>query len=102
MTNFWAVLIFFLLSFLFSWKFFFQGLVPVPLDVIVGIYYPWRDYVWQNLVAGVPFKNSLLSDIVSIIYPWRIFGINLMKEGIWPLWIGQVLSGAPPDRDWET
>lgn len=83
------------ISLLFFWKFFLKGLVPIPADIIVGIYYPWRDHIWNNFVAGVPFKNGLLSDIVSIIYPWRIYGIELLKKGVWPLWIPQALGGAP-------
>ena len=83
------------LSFLFFWKFFLKGLIPVPADLIVGIYYPWRDYIWNNFTAGVPFKNGLLSDVVSIIYPWRIYGIELLKNGVWPLWIPHALSGTP-------
>ena len=83
------------ISLLFFWKFFLKGLVPIPADLIVGIYYPWRDYIWNGLIAGVPFKNGLLSDVVSIIYPWRLYGIELMQKGIWPLWIPQALGGAP-------
>lgn len=83
------------LSFAFFWKYFLKGLVPIPADTIVGIYYPWRDHIWNGLVAGVPIKNGLLSDIVSIIYPWRIYGIELLKKGIWPLWIPHALAGAP-------
>lgn len=88
-----CLLIFISLSFF--WKFFLKGLVPVPADLIVGIYYPWRDYIWHGLVAGVPFKNGLLSDVVSIIYPWRLYGLELLQKGIWPLWIPQALAGTP-------
>jgi hypothetical protein len=91
----WPMGLLFLLIFAFFWKFFLRGLVPIPADVIVGIYFPWRDHIWNNLVAGVPIKNGLLSDVVSIIYPWRIYGIDLLKKGIWPLWIPHALSGAP-------
>lgn len=91
----WPILAIFFLVFIFFWKFFLKGLVPIPSDLIVGIYYPWRDHLWDNFVAGVPFKNGLLSDIVSIIYPWRIYGIELLKRGIWPLWIPQALAGVP-------
>lgn len=91
----WPILTIFFLVFIFFWKFFLKGLVPIPSDLIVGIYYPWRDHLWDNFVAGVPFKNGLLSDIVSIIYPWRIYGIELLRRGIWPLWIPQALAGVP-------
>jgi hypothetical protein len=91
----WPIGLLFLLISAFFWKFFFRGLVPIPADVIVGIYFPWRDHIWNNLVAGVPIKNGLLSDVVSIIYPWRIYGIDLLKKGIWPLWIPHALAGTP-------
>lgn len=83
------------LTFVFFWKFFLKGLIPIPADIIVGIYYPWRDHVWGGLVAGVPFKNGLLSDVVSIIYPWRIYGMELIKNGVAPLWIPHALAGSP-------
>ncbi len=84
-----------LISLAFSWKFFLKGLVPIPADIIVGIYHPWRDHIWNGLVAGVPFKNGLLSDVISIIYPWRIYGIDLIKNGQFPLWIPFALAGTP-------
>lgn len=83
------------ISLTFFWQFFFKGLVPIPSDLLVGIYFPWRDHLWNGFLAGVPFKNGLLSDVISIIYPWRIYGINLLKQGIWPLWIPHALAGTP-------
>jgi hypothetical protein len=93
--NLLAVIILGFISLIFSWEFFLKNLVPIPLDIIVGIYFPWRDTIWNNLVAGVPFKNGLISDIVSIIYPWRIYGIELVKQGVFPLWMPNALGGAP-------
>jgi len=91
----WPIFVIFFLVFVFFWKFFLRGLIPIPADVIVGIYYPWRDYTWGGLVTGIPVRNGLLSDVISIIYPWRIYGIELLKKGIWPLWIPHALAGAP-------
>jgi hypothetical protein len=88
--------IFFLL--LLTLGFFWQVIlnkVPIPADVIVGIYYPWRDHIWKDHIAGVPFKNGTLSDVVSIIYPWRIYAMELLKQKILPLWIPHALSGTP-------
>jgi hypothetical protein len=93
--NLWPYLFFLLATFLFFWKVFLKGLVPIPADLIVGIYHPWRDHIWPGFPAGVPFKNGLLSDIVSIIYPWRIYAVKLMKAGQWPLWLPTALSGQP-------
>lgn len=66
-----------------------------PLDVIVGIYHPFRDHVWNGLTAGVPFKNSLLSDIPAVIMPWKELGIDLWLQGIIPLWNPFVGTGLP-------
>ena len=93
-----ALLSVFLLTFLslvFSWKFFLHGFVPIQADLIVGIYHPWRDHIWAGYVTGVPFKNGLLSDVVSILYPWRVYGMELFKKGIWSLWIPHALAGTP-------
>ena len=93
--NLFPLVFFLLLVVVFFWKFFFLGLVPIPADVIVGIYYPWRDYIWNGLSSGIPIKNALLSDVISIIYPWRIYGMELIKNGQFPLWIPHTLSGSP-------
>ncbi len=82
-------------------KFLFHGLLPIPLDIIGGIYYPWRDYNWGYAVA-VPVKNPLPSDIVSFIYPFRILAIDMLKGGNWPLWNPYILSGTPLLANFQT
>lgn len=77
------------------WKYLLKGLAPIPADLIVGIYHPWRDYIWGEYVAGVPFRNGVLSDVVSIIYPWRIYAMETIKASHLPLWIPQALCGHP-------
>lgn len=84
-----------LVSFLFSWEFIFKDLIPIPADIIVGIYHPWRDHIWNGMVSGVPFKNGHISDIVSIIYPWRLLGMDLIRNGQFPLWDPYSLGGSP-------
>lgn len=79
---------------LFFWKFFIKGLIPIPADITVGMYYPWLDYKWGYLV-GVPVKNSLLSDVVSQIYPLRTYAMNQIKSGILPLWNPMMFAGYP-------
>lgn len=75
-------------------KFFFQGQVPIPADILVGAYYPWLDSKWGYPVS-VPVKNPLPSDVISIIYPWRIQGISILKSGHLPLWDNTILLGTP-------
>lgn len=78
----------------FFWKFFINGLLPIPADITVGMYFPWLDYKW-GFVTGVPVKNPLLSDIPSILIPWRWQVIDQLKSGIIPLWNPYYLTGMP-------
>lgn len=84
----------FFLVFLFFWKFFLKGLIPIPADITVGMYYPWLDYKWGYAV-GVPVKNPLLSDTVSQFWIWRNLAIDLFKSGQSPFWNPYALSGSP-------
>lgn len=88
------IFIIFLAVFVFFWKFFLKGLIPIPADITVGMYYPWLDYKWGYAV-GVPVKNSLLSDVVSQIYPFRTYAMSLIKQGIVPLWNPALFGGYP-------
>jgi len=74
--------------------FFAKGLLPMPADIIAGLYYPWLDYKWGYSV-GVPVKNPLISDIPSLLYPWRSFAIDELKAGRWPLWNPYYFDGMP-------
>jgi hypothetical protein len=78
----------------FFWKFFLKGLVPIPTDFIVGTYFPWLDYKW-GYVVGVPVKNPILSDVVSVIYPIKIYAMELIKKRILPLWFPRMFAGYP-------
>lgn len=90
----WPILAIFLLVIIFFWKFFFKGLIPIPADITVGMYYPWLDYKWGYQV-GVPVKNPLISDVPSLLYPWRSFAIDELKSGRWPLWNPYYFDGMP-------
>lgn len=91
----WPFLLIFLIVFVFFWKFFLKGLLPIPADFIVGVYYPWLDYKWFGYGAGVPVKNPLLADIPSLIYPVRIYAMELIKNGQIPLWNPLQFAGYP-------
>ncbi|MBX4205568.1 YfhO family protein [Candidatus Microgenomates bacterium] len=78
----------------FFWKFFFKGLIPIPGDFIVGVYFPWLDYKW-GYPAGVPVKNPITTDVVSFTYPMQTLAMNLLKNGQLPLWNPYILAGSP-------
>lgn len=75
-------------------KFFIEGLIPIPGDLLIGAYYPWLDYNW-GFPTGVPVKNPLPSDVISLLYPWRVLGMEMVKNGIMPLWDSTILLGTP-------
>jgi hypothetical protein len=92
--NFLVVLIPLILVAVVFRKFFFQGMIPMPGDILIGGYYPWLDSKW-GFPVSVPVKNNLPSDVFSIMYPWRITAINQLKAGILPLWDDSILLGVP-------
>ena len=91
----WPLIIFILAIAIFFRQFLFAGKLPIPADTIVGIYHPWRDVVWDNLTAGVPFKNFLITDPVRQQYPWRQLASDLIREGQLPLWNPYSFAGSP-------
>ncbi len=99
--NYLILAIFVSITILFFWKFFLRGFIPLPADIITGLYYPWLDYQWGNLV-GVAVKNPLMSDIPSLIYPWRTLAVKLPQSGKWPLWNQYSFSGYPLLGNWQS
>lgn len=88
-----SFLFFLVLTLIFFHKIFF-GLIPLASDLIVGAYFPWAGYKWGYEV-GVPVKNNMLTDSVSIVYPLRMLATSLIKNGELPLWNSQIFSGTP-------
>jgi len=70
----------------FFYKTFTKGLLPVPTDTLVGLYYPW----YQRL----PFKNFLITDPIRQQIPWRKLVIDDLKKGVLPLWNPYNFSGT--------
>lgn len=94
LRKFWPFLIIITVWIILFWPFFSKKLLPIPADIICGVYYPWLDYKW-GFAVGVPVKNPLMSDIPSLLYPWRSFAIDEMKAGRWPLWNPYYFLGMP-------
>ena len=84
----------FLIWLLFFWKFFFKGLLPIPADIITGMYYPWLNHKWGCQV-GVPVKNPILSDTVSQLWIWKNWGVDHLKQGKIAIWNPYSLAGYP-------
>lgn len=91
----WPLVLLLAIVGLFFRSFIFEGKLPLPADTILGMYHPWRDVVWDNFTAGVPFKNFLITDPVRQQYPWRELAISLLKQGELALWNPYAFAGAP-------
>lgn len=89
------VLYFAFLTFILFHQYFLRSKVPIPGDILLGHYYPWKDQVWDNLTAGYPVKNFILFDGIRQTLPWRIFAIEQIRQGQLPLWNPYILSGTP-------
>ena len=79
----------------FFWQFLIKGLLPIPSDTIIGLYYPFRDMYAKEYPRGIPFKNSLITDPVRQTYPWKNLVIEAEKSFKLPLWNPYNFSGSP-------
>jgi hypothetical protein len=96
----WPFLVILLVVSVFFWKVFIFGQAPIPGDFIVGTYFPWLDYKWGYQV-GVPVKNPITSDVVSIVYPLRSYAVDIIKTGRLPLWNPGMFGGTPLFADFQ-
>ena len=90
-----AIGLLFILCIIFFWQFLLKGLLPIPSDTIVGLYYPFRDIYAKTNPNGLPYKNFLVTDPVRQTYPWRDLSISQLKLGNLPLWNPYNFAGAP-------
>ena len=91
----WPLVLLLAIVSLFFRSFIFEGKLPLPADTVLGMYHPWRDVVWDNFTAGVPFKNFLITDPVRQQYPWRELAISLLKQRELSLWNPYTFAGMP-------
>ena len=92
--NLYLIILFFIIV-IFYYPFFFKNLLPIPSDILTGVYLPWLDQKFDGYPTGVPVKNPTASDIVSLTYPLRLISIDSIKKGTLPLWNPHILNGTP-------
>ncbi len=95
MKRYFYLLIIVLAVLVFFWQFLLKGLLPIPSDTIVGLYYPFREIYQKTNPNGVPYKNFLVTDPVRQQYPWRNLVIQAEKNLSLPLWNPYNFAGYP-------
>lgn len=95
MKKFWSFLFILGVVIVFFWQFLFKGLLPIPSDTIVGLYYPFREAYFKTNPNGLPFKNFLITDPVRQQIPWRELAINAEKSLTLPIWNPYNFTGTP-------
>jgi uncharacterized membrane protein YfhO len=89
-----VALIIFVIS-VFFWQFLLKGLLPIPSDTIVGLYYPFREASFKTNPNGLPYKNFLITDPVRQQIPWRKLVTDAEKKFTVPLWNPYNSAGTP-------
>lgn len=67
----------------------FQGLILLPLDLLISNYAPWSS---PNVIL---LKNPYMQDSVVQLFPWRHLVFESLTHGILPLWNPYQQLGAP-------
>lgn len=80
---------------LFFYKTVFKGYVPIPGDLLVSEYNPWKTYSYLGYVPGSYPTKVQYFDTIRQIYPWKSLVISLIKQGQIPLWNPYNFSGTP-------
>lgn len=87
--------LFILLTIIFFYKTVFLGLVPIPGDLLVSEYNPWKTYSYVGYNPGSFPNKAQYFDVLRQLYPWKTFSLDLVKRGELPLWNPYNFSGAP-------
>ncbi|OGH20479.1 MAG: hypothetical protein A3D74_02810 [Candidatus Levybacteria bacterium RIFCSPHIGHO2_02_FULL_37_13] len=88
-------LILFFVTAIFFYKTFLHGLVSFPGDLLIAEYNPWKTYSYLGYNPGSYPNKAQYFDVLRQLYPWKTFAVDLIKQGILPLWNPYNFSGAP-------
>lgn len=66
-----------------------QGLVLLPLDLLVSNYAPWH---WASTIL---LKNPFMQDSIIQLFPWRHMAFTSLTGGIIPFWNPYQFGGMP-------
>src|SRR5882762_672293 len=67
----------------------FQGLILLPLDLLISNYTPWYQ------PGTILLKNFYMQDSIVQLFPWRHLVFESLTKGIIPLWNPYQYLGMP-------
>ena len=67
----------------------FQGLILLPLDLLVSNSAPWL------YASTILLKNPFMVDSITQMYPWHRMTYESLTRGVLPLWNSYQLMGMP-------
>ncbi len=73
----------------------FTGTLPMALDIVTGIYYPWLNHHYLGLSTWTPVHNPYISDVSSQAVVWRLFLAEHLARFSSIFWHNFSLSGYP-------
>ena len=84
-----------LVTAVFFYKTILHGFVPFPGDLLVAEYNPWKTYSYLGYNPGSYPNKAQYFDVLRQMYPWKTFSVDVIKQGILPLWNPNNFSGWP-------
>ncbi len=95
LRHYWPAFVFALLYIFIFRKVFFSHLAPFPGDLLASWFFPYNSGGWVGYSPWTTHKEFILADVVRMMYPWRILSMDLLKQGIIPLWNIYAFAGNP-------
>lgn len=80
------------LTIVFFREYFFNNRVPLPFNLLVSFYSPWRFEKIQGFENGIANKPTG-SDVLKLFYPFRKYTEEIIKKSKIPLWNPYIFAG---------
>ena len=95
LRRYWPIGVFLVIYLFIFRNVFLHQLIPFPGELLVSWFFPYSSGGWEGYTPWVTHKEFILADVVRQVYPWRMLSMDLVKEGIIPLWNIYSFSGNP-------
>jgi len=95
LKRYWPIVAFALVYLFIFRKVFLSNLVPFPGDLLVTRFFPYAGGGWEGYSPWITNKEFILADVVRQLFPWKVLSMDLIKQGVFPLWNIYSFAGNP-------